>query len=427
MTLPYYAEDISKLPTHHLQALITLVLPDVISKIGHITQRKIGLLPPPQLFNIINGYMYAENAKYYLSNGINIFTGVEIYVKTIEIYLEIINLVAALNKYDEMQNIYTLSMNYVVEGQHELFNCNKQIDSLENTNTGILFSALLSKYHTLHEFIIRYSITMAVYCLDNIANHNDVSRKSVEEYCMDDLSYKVNKIKTCLGYNFIHKLEYLLKGIEPQIRNSYSHKTFSYDDNNNVIFHDHNKKTGIDWKKKYTLTEFENLIETIELNMWAQIAALTIFTYEYEDKLSFEKTEEFKDLKQLRDRIFQYITDSYFIAKNIIFENKTNEIICDIEKTMGFDNPTESFANIGGVIIKQRMPAFNVEEQTMRIMHLISQFKIKFNYCRINVYDYKGEQIGSIKIDLKLWNELIERGASKEEFENNIMENTLKI
>ena len=340
-------------------------------------------------------------------------------VKIIEIYFELIRLVAALNKYEEMRDLYLESMEYILEGQNDLFNCNEQIESVLGKDLEVQFKAFMDKYHTLHEGNVRYSISLAVFCLDYVANHKDID-KSPERYCRDDLSYKVSKIEKCKNYSFTNDLNSLLLGINPHIRNAISHKTVQYGEDSIVTFCDRT------WAKEYSIREFEALVEAIEINFNAQMAALTLFTYEYEDQLDFKVVKPYFNLKQLRIEIDRQVHDSYFVTRDITFDEENSCIICDVEKKLGFDSPSELFGNIKGFKFRKKIPKLDAEHQALRVAHTIALLRTDFDKCRINVLDCKDSVIGYIEVDLAQWTKLAEQESTKSDFEKHILANTLK-
>ena len=185
MPLPYYSRDASDLDHAEMGAL--LYLPDIIKSFGHIIERRIGLLRFPYMNNIISAYLFAENIKYHFDPGIDII------VKIVEMYFELIKLCAALNKYNDMIDIYSISMNYLLEGQNDLYNIDDQLKFIKDRDPEIQYKVLVDKYHTLYEGNLKYTITLAIYCLDIIANQKDIKIKDAKNIAKTISHIKLRK------------------------------------------------------------------------------------------------------------------------------------------------------------------------------------------------------------------------------------------
>ncbi len=415
MPLPYYSRKRS--PINSPIGGILLTLPDIKKTIGHITKRSPILLPYPHIGSLVQSYLFAEHAVYHGKEA------VKIWKKTIEIYFELIKLGVDLGKYKEMYDIYLIAMEHIVEGQQDLYYCDEEIESVKDKDVEVRFKALVGKYHTLYEKNVRYSITLAIYCLDLVSNHKDMNKKSLAEYCEDDLSCKLNKIKSCQGYKFINDLSFLTRGIEPLVKNAISHKRIEYGEEFNIIFRDRDRK-GNERQREFKLGEFAKIVEATQINFTAQETGMALFVYDYQDKLSFGEVKQFRNLKQLRALIDRSIQEAFFIPKDIRFVDNNSKVICDVEKTSGFDYPSEWLGNLSGVKFRKGRPALKADEQALRIVSDIANLKTEFRECQINVYDYK-QKCGSVKVNLDEWTKIVQSEHSKEDLDKHIIENTL--
>lgn len=407
MTLPYYARKQS--PVNSPELGLLLDIPELKKNLGHILERKnIGLLPIDYLGSISSAYHFASHST----------SGLNQWVRIVEIYFELIKLCVALNKYNEMFNIYICIMSKIFEGQQDLYNCQEQVDAVKNKDVEIYFKALVDKYFSLYEHNIRYTLSLAIYCLDLISNHKDASKKNAENYCDNDLSYKLEKIETCLKLKFRNDLNNLKLGIEHHIRNAIAHKKYEYGEIKNMIFYD---RGG--WKAEYKIEVFKELIEKIQLNFHAQGTALQLFMYEYEDLIDKSTIKPYQNVKQLKTFIVREINDSYFIPKDIRFEGKS--IICDVEKKAGFDYPSSTMGNINGMrFYSERKDPLKADLQALRVIHGIALLETDFEVCRINIVDYLQKPQGSVEVNLKKWTELVRTKYAKKDLDRYIVINT---
>lgn len=413
MSLPYYLRD--RIPIGPPVGGILATLPDIKNTIGHITKRPPILLPYPYIESLVQSYLFAEHAVHHDNEGIIIWR------KTIEIYFELVKLAADLGKHNKMWQIYLNAMKHIVEGQQDLYHCDEEIESVKDRAVEVRFRTLMEKYHTLYEKNIKYSITIAIYCLDLISNHKDINEKSLAEYCEDDLSYKLKKIEACGNYRFINDLSFLLKGIEPHVKNAISHRRIEYGEESNIIFKNRDRK-GNEWQREFKLVEFEKLIEAIQINFLAQSATMMLFVYDYQDKLNFEGIKRFRNLKQLRALIYGIIQEAFFISKDIRFVDDNSKIICDVQKTNGFDYPSECIGKLSGKLIRKKRPALKADEQALRIAFDIAHLDTEFQECEVNVFDYK-QKCGNIKVNLAEWTKIVQSEYTKEDLDKYIIEN----
>ncbi len=414
MSLPYYSRKRS--PTDFPAGGILFTLPDIEKVIGHITKRSPILLPYPHIRSLVHCYLFAEHAVHHGNQG------VVIWKKTIEIYFELIKLAAGLGKYNEMHQIYLNVEEHIVEGQQDLYHCDEEMESVKERDAEVRFKVLMEKYHTLYEKNIRHSITIAIYCLDLVSNHKDINEKSLAKYCEDDLSYKLRKIEDCKNVRFINDLSFLSKGIEPHVKNAISHKRIEYGEESNIVFKDIDKK-GNEWHREFRLAEFEKLVEAIQINFLAQVAAMTLFVYDYQDKLNFTEIKRFRNLKQLRSLIDEFIYESLFISQDIRFVDNNSKIICDVKKTDGFDYPTELFGKLGAIKFRKKRPPLKADKQALRIVFYIARLGTEFRECEVNVFNYK-QKCGSIKVNLAEWAKILQSEYTKEDLYKHIIETT---
>jgi hypothetical protein len=415
MTLPYYARK--EQPFESSETYILFHTPEIKQVIGHITKRPISLLPPPHIENIISSYLYAKHSVYLVPKG------VEIWKNIIEIYFELINLTINLGKHIEMRNIYLISMKHVAEGQQDLFYCQEQLDKLKNeSDVEVRFKLLMDKYFTLHEKNVKYLLSLAIFCLDQIMNHKDLNIKSVECYCEDDVSYKISKLKQCQPkLDLKHDLDPLLLGIEPHIRNAIGHKRIKYGEENNLILSD---RDG--WNEEYKIEEFEKIVESLFINFHAQASAVVLFCYEYQEKLELNKVKSYTSLKELRTLINIELEDSFFDPVNILFIENNTKIVCDVKKRAGFDFPSELMGNLEGVRFHTKRASLKADEQSFRVILGIAHLNTDFEECQINIVDYNNNKIGCVRVNLRKWTNLVKDSFKKEDLNKYIVENTFQ-
>ena len=411
MPLPYYLD---KNKPNQPDFPYQLFIDDIRETIGHIIDKNIGLLPSQHLRNIAAYYHIADSAIY------NYQKGIINWKRTIEIYFELIKIVAGLGEFEKMIEIYSSSILHINEGQQALFHIEDQLKATKEKDWQVRFNCLLEKYHTIYEGNIRYSLILAVYCLDKIADHNDGKTKSIEKYFNDDVSYHIKKISQCKNFTFVGNLDYLVMEVEAHIRNAISHKQIEYGDEHNVILSDR------EWKAEFKLGEFERIIETINISCIAQITALILFAYEFKEKFDSTRVRSYLNLKQLRILVDHEIRSSFLVSKDIRFEKDNTLIVCDIEKSAGFDYPSETFIGYHGIGICSERPTLNLEDQILKVIYYIANLNTDFIECRFNVFKYDGKQLGSIVVSLNGATELVKGNDWLGELKKKIVLNTLK-
>ena len=306
-----------------------LFLPELQKELNQYISKDISELEQPFFTHVAASYQLAQNS---FNNGLHIWRNV------IKAYYELFNLNLQLNKHQEMYELYGYTSIYLAEGNQELFYCEEQLNNNKSTESEILLKLHIDKYLTLYESCLRYSITLGIWCLDNISGHKDMNA-DYEKLLKDDVSYKVDKIDKCSNYQFKNSLEFLKEGVVPLIRNSVAHKTFEYLENNKIKFIDRNVH------KEYSLFEIQSTIDKIHINYLAQLTAITLFAFDNINKIDFKKIKRYRSDKQLRIIIDQEFRRLSFIPRSIEFSNNT--IICDIEVPIGYNSPTENYGNIG--------------------------------------------------------------------------------
>ena len=284
-----------------------LFLPELQKELNQYISKDISELEQPFFTHVAASYQLAQNS---FNNGLHIWRNV------IKAYYELFNLNLQLNKHQEMYELYGYTSIYLAEGNQELFYCEEQLNNNKSTESEILLKLHIDKYLTLYESCLRYSITLGIWCLDNISGHKDMNA-DYEKLLKDDVSYKVDKIDKCSNYQFKNSLEFLKEGVVPLIRNSVAHKTFEYLENNKIKFIDRNVH------KEYSLFEIQSTIDKIHINYLAQLTAITLFAFDNINKIDFKKIKRYRSDKQLRIIIDQEFRRLSFIPRSIEFSNNT--------------------------------------------------------------------------------------------------------
>ena len=389
-----------------------LFMEDIQKTLGHITRKTIGTVYPPHLKLIASYYYYAQGAIY------NLDQGVIIWQRTVEAYFELIKLVADLGKIDEMSKIYFQAFFKINEGLQYLYHNDQQFKLLGSEDWRARINCLLEKYHILFEANVRFSIIMAIYCLDIISENNDAINRPINKYFEDDLSYHIKKIENCRHFNFQNELINLIVGLEPNMRHAIAHRHIEYGDEFNVIL------TNRNWKHEYKIGEIERINETTQLNYYGQITSMLLFLNEYKENIDFKVHKSYTNLKQLRILIDTEIRNSYLTPIDIRFQNNNFRIECDIEKQSGFDSPSEIFGGIRGVKFHTQRPALQLRQQIFRVVYFILRLNTEFKECQFNLFKF-GKSLGSIRIDMNKLSK-IEDKKIEEEIHKHILSDNLK-
>jgi len=386
-----------------------LFLPELQKELNQYISKDIAELEQPFFTHVAASYQLAQNS---FSNGLHIWRNV------IKSYYELVNLNLQLNKQQEMFELYGYTSTYLVEGNQELYYCEEQLNNNKSKDSEILLKLHIDKYHTLYESCLRYSITLGIWCLDNISGHKDMNA-DYEKLLKDDVSYKIDKIEKCNSYQFRNSLAYLKEGVEPLIRNSVAHKTFEYLENNKIKFIDRNAH------KEYSLFEIRSVIDIIHINYLAQLTAITLFAFDNISKIDFKKIKRYSSDKQLRIIIDQEFRRLSFIPRSIEFMN--NSIICDVEAPIGYDSPTEYYSNIGNKKFNATFPPLEIKNTILNIIYYMANLKTNYDYCKVTVYEYTSDTVlGFIEVKLGEWTKLYDSEPSKEELDKHIIKSTFE-
>lgn len=384
-----------------------LFLPELQKELNQYISRDISELEQPFFTHVASSYQHAQNS---FNNGLLIWRNV---IKT---YYELINLNLQLNKQQEMYELYGYTTIFLAEGQQELYYCEEQLNNNKSTDSEIILKLHIDKYHTLYESCLRYSITLGIWCLDNISGHKDMNA-DYKKLLKDDVSYKIGKIDECNSYQFINSLSNLKEGIEPFIRNSVAHKTFEYLENNKIKF------INRDSHKEYSLFEIQSIIDRIHINYLAQLTAVTIFAFDNINKIDFKKIKRYRSDKQLRIIIDQEFRRLSFIPRSIQFTN--GNVICDVEAPVGFDSPTEFYGDIGNKRFNATFPPLDIKNTILNIIYYIADLKTNYDYCKVSVYEYASDKIiGFVEVNLGEWTKLFDSKPSKEILDKHIIKST---
>lgn len=403
----YYSDRYKDFDSHSRGLL--LFLPDLQRELNQYISKDISELEQPFFSHLATSYQFAHNSFY--NNGLQIWRDI------IKSYYELITLNLQLNKHQEMYELYAETTIFLAEGQQELFYSEQQLENNKSADIEILLKLHSDKYHTLYESCLRYSITLFIWCLDNISAHKDMN-SDFEKLLNDDISYKIGKIDKCKSFQFINPLSIIKEGVEPLIRNSVAHKTFEYLENKKIKFIDR------DNFKEYNLYELKTIVDKIHINYLAQLTALTLFSFDNIANVNFSKIKRFRTVKQLRIIIDQEFRRLSFIPKNIDFQNES--IVCVVEAPIGYDSPTEFMGNIGGKKFNTSFPPVNIRNTILSIIYYIADLKTNYNACLVTVYEFASEkQIGFVKVNLAEWTRLYDSKPSSEELDKYIIKSTL--
>ena len=403
----YYSDKHKNFDSHSRGLL--LFLPDLQRELNSYISRDISELEQPFFSHIASSYQFVHNSFY--NNGLQIWRDV---IKT---YYELINLNLQLNKHQGMYELYAETTIFLAEGQQELFYSEQQLDNNKSDDIEILLKLHSDKYHTLYESCLRYSITLFIWCLDNISAHKDMN-SDFEKLMTDDLSYKINKIDKGKSLQFINPLSILKEGVEPLIRNSVAHKTFEYLENKKIKFTDRNVV------KEYNLYELKTIIDKIHINYLAQLTALTMFSFDNIGKVNFGKIKRFRTDKQLRIIIDQEFRRLSFVPKNIDFLN--DSIVCAVETPVGYDSPTEFMGNLGGKSFNTSFPPLNIRNTILSIIYYMADLKTNYKNCIVTVHEFASEKlIGFVQVNLAEWTRLYDSKPSSQELDKYIIKSTL--
>jgi len=415
MALPYYSKKRDDGLTSGDMG-IWLYLPDLKKEIGHLSKNDLGQLPLRTFGSLVSSYEFAKNSLYCAGKGLYILR------KTMEIYLELLKLGTNLGKFNLLTDVYLKVMEYLRDGQQETFHCNEQIKIVKDQDIEVRLKIILDKYHSLYEHNYKYSITLPVYCFDLIASHKDLNKKSIEDYCNDDVSYKVDKINSGLGYNLMNDAKLLLNGVDPHIRNAIGHKKVKFDLNHKVILSD---RDG--WQNEFNYGDLDALVESLHLNIYAHFSAMTLYIYNHKDELENDSrfsSRKYTDLKDLQHDIYEEIKKAYFIPIDIKFDEENSKIICNVKKEGGFDYPSSFMGNIDGKCFYEDIPPRKGDEQSLRVIYSIAPYDTIFKECEFNVYEWNDKLTGTVIVNLAEWNKIVKVRHTKEDLDKHIIKNT---
>lgn len=409
MPLPYYSNENLLSEDAHVTLLI---LPEIHAYLKGVIKKSIIVFPFPHSGYLCSTYSFIKNHA-----GDD---GLTLWKRTIVTYLEVLELVFSLGKSKELFSQYSAAMDKFIEGQEALFHCHKHVESYKGNDFRIKFKGLLDEYLCLYEGNVKVSLCMAVLALDIIANHPDATKKTPVNYADDDVSYKIQKISKCNHLKLKNDIKDLIKSIEPHIKNAISHQRVEYGEENNIILRD---KDG--WEKEYKLEDFKKLNLELFVIQLAHNTAMSLFMYEHEESLDFSGVKPYANLKQLRNLIDREIKLAYFEAKDIRFDLKRSEIICDVTKQPGFDSPSTTYLKFRGVPLKEERPALKTDDQALRVMHNIAGLNTEFSICVVNIFEYDGKLLGSVSVNLFEWTKLsLKSVQKKEELDKYILSNS---
>lgn len=397
---------------------IVLYWPEVRRVIGHVPKRNINTISSSVISNLIKGVAFIEH------RASNKQVAYARYRKIVETYHELLCLAADTGLAQRLYDVYIKSFDLMQEGQNDLFNSDELVDKSKALDSEVRYRVLMDKYHVQHEGNLRYSITPAIFALDVISGHKDLHSKSYEEYCRDDLSYKVQKLIDQNQIRIRGDVSAIKEGIEPHIRNSISHRTFEYMDTGEVTFLDQHR--GGTWQKKMSFAEFEQLVFTADNAIHAHAAAQTLFVHDYHKAIDFKQAPLFTTVKQLRALIDQRMLKLYLDPTDITISSEDSIISCAATKRPGTDYPSEMFAMMGGIHFHRTRPAMKAEEQALALLEYIAALGTTYKRCVITISDSDEKTLlGTIEADLTALT-AIKRSptGTKEEFEAQIQKNT---
>lgn len=384
----------------------SLFLNELQKELNQHISKDIAELKQPFFTHIAIQYQFAAS----LPDGLSTWRNV---IKT---YYELIKLNLQLNKHQQMYELYGWTSLFLSEGNQELYYCEEQIKNIQSPNSEILFKLNIDKYHTLYESCLRYSFTLAIWCLDNISGHSDMN-SDYEKLLKDDVSYKIDKLDKCTTYNFLNSLSNLKKGVEPLVRNSIAHKTFEYLENGKIKF------INRDSYKEYDVYEFQTLVNNIHVNYFAQLTAITLFAFDNNHKIDMKKIRRYNSDKQLRIIIDQEFRVLSFIPVSIKFV--FDGIICEVETPIGYDVESQVACKINNTNFNATLSPMDIKNAILNVIYQIAGLRTNYKYCKVTVFEFNSKnRIGYIEINLEEWTKLYDSSPSTETLDSYIIKSS---
>ena len=164
----------------------------------------------------------------------------------------------------------------------------------------------------------------------------------------------------------------------------------------------------------------------IQLNFLAQSNSIVLFEFDNHPeivKLPVNHQVKTKKLMMMFDEVIRGLS---FCPKNINIDTEKKTIICDIEKTPGFDNPTEFFGNIGGQRFAHKQKGLKVDVQAYGlIIDLLSQLD-EFDQIHLNIHEFKDKYLGEITYNLNILRKIcLNKDYTLEDLKKNAIIDTI--
>lgn len=412
MSLPYYHRNKKSIEREHTVFPFLLILPDIKERIQDLFNRDLDELPESLLPSIAAGYHSAQTLFHSPKDPLDDWESI------IRAYIEILNLLFGLGKKDEIVEGYNTTMNKIMEGQEDFHHSVVQLEKVKDADVEVRFKALMDKYHTLYEFLVKHTITLPIFGLDIIFEHKKDAKAPIAKHFQDDLSYKSMKILEHPTDKMQNDMSLLCLGVDKLIRNSISHKSFEYGMKNDINFID--KKST----KRISFTRFKNITDSLELNYIAQAASLNLFIFDKQDELDLSKKEKLSDRRiiQIASNIF---SENDLVPESIEIKNDKSKIHCVAKKRSGFESPSQVFGNIAGKRFSKEIPAPKLSKCLNHIVTGIAMLDTESKELEIEIINYKNESEGIIIFNLKEFSDFYNDRSEKLNPLTIIKKNTL--
>lgn len=405
MSLPYFTRGKRVFDRGMPDGLALLLYPDAVERLTSIVTRPLSDLPPAQQKSLLSGLQFAMGNVVLRGPG-DAKVGDHIWKEVIETYFELLRLVVPLGHADALYGLYLEIMAPLAEAQQELYNWERQIESLKEADVEVQYNASMQEYMALYEGLVKATMSFPVYCLDLIAGGDyegkrlgkDLGKKEPSGYVHDDLSFKRLKVVEAESLGLQSDLSALLVGVEPHIRNAIAHKRFEYTESSSVTFRDIDKRKGtVLFERTMTLGAFKLLTKSLKVNFLAQGAALTLFPFEHESQISVRPGVPSKP-KALKAAIYHLCQEAELEPTDIQVEG--GHLRCDLFRSSALDSPSSIFGNLGGVRFRQERPPLPLRDQLLHVGIRLAEQKMPVATAELRAVDHDGALLGYVKMDL---------------------------
>ena len=405
MSLPYFTRGKRVFDRGMPDGLALLLYPDAVERLSSTIARPLSDLPPTQQKSLLSGLQFAMG-NVVLRGPSDAKTGDHVWKEVIETYFELLKLVVPLGHADALYELYLEIMEPLAEAQQELYNWERQIESLAEADVEVQYNAHMQEYMALYEGLVKATMAFPVYCLDLIAGGDydgkrlgkDLGKKDHSAYVHDDLSYKRSKVEEAESLGLRSDLSALLVGVEPHIRNAIAHKRFEYTESGGVTFRDIDRKKGtVIFERTMTLGAFKLLTKTLKVNFMAQGAALTLFPFEYGDRVRVRPGVLTKP-KALKAAIYHLCQEAQLEPTDIRIEG--GHLRCDLYRSSALDSPSSFSGNLAGVRFRQDLPPLPLKDQLLHLGVRLAEHRTPIATAELRAVDHDNDLIGYVKVDV---------------------------